>query len=132
MNESGNVLGLLVKLDMDTSMVGGPEHPVVRIEVLVHRDLEHSGGTLTRHGIKQLMYAEDKKGHPPTCDSRPGQEECPSPEPFITIFCDDRVLVGQPVQIPPPDRGRIVDPKHVDGFDLKVSLLELWMMQLGT
>jgi hypothetical protein len=25
-----------------------------------------------------------------------------------------------------------VDPKHVDGFDLKVSLLELWMMQLGT
>jgi hypothetical protein len=47
---------------MDTSMVGGPEHPVVCIEVLVHRDLEHSGGTLTRHGIKQLMYAEDKKG----------------------------------------------------------------------
>lgn len=41
-----NALGLLGQLDMDSTMVSSAIDPVVRVEVFVHRDLEHRRSTL--------------------------------------------------------------------------------------
>lgn len=56
---------------------------------------------------------------------RVGEEVDPDPVPPDTVFLDDLVLVGDPVEVPSVDSGRVVDTEDVDGLDLKVCRFEL-------
>lgn len=90
----------------------GTQHPVlagdvldpsVRVEVLSKDKLEASGGTVSRG------------------DNGLGQEELPDTVPSHTVLVDNLVLVAQPVPVPSPDGGRVVDTDVVDGHNFKTS-----------
>lgn len=61
----------------------------------------------------------------PRRDDGISQEEGPDPVPPLAILGNTFVLVAQPVLVPSVKSSRIVYSKDVDGFDLKVGVLEL-------
>jgi hypothetical protein len=56
---------------------------------------------------------------------RVSEEVDPDPVPPDTVLCNDGVLVGNPVEVPPVNGGGIVDTEDIDRLDLKVGRLEL-------
>jgi hypothetical protein len=56
---------------------------------------------------------------------RVGEEEDPDPVPPLSVLGNDLVLVADPVQVPPMDRGRVVHAKNVDASNLEVGVFKL-------
>lgn len=105
---------------------------VEAVKVLVACNLEDGCRSLPSQIFFQLLPT-----HAPTTGIRKGililprrddgisQEEGPDPVPPLAILGNTFVLVAQPVLVPSVKSSRIVYSKDVDGFDLKVGVLEL-------
>ena len=76
------------------------------IEVFDAGDLEASGGTLAGR------------------DRGIGKEVLPDAEPASTILGVDLVLVAEPVAVPPPEGGGVVNTNSIDHLDLETSTLK--------
>jgi len=61
----------------------------------------------------------------PAGDGAICKEEDPDTVPPFTVFCDDFVLVADPVLIPAIDGGRIVNAKNINVLDLETSTFQL-------
>lgn len=101
------VLDRTVPQPIQTSVGEDALNSVISIQVLVHGDLEDRGRPLT------------------SGNDRVGQKVDPNSVPSFAILGNDLVLVGQPVEVPPVNGGRVVDTEDVDAPDLKVGVLEL-------
>lgn len=58
-------------------------------------------------------------------DDRPGQEPGPQPEPALAVLAGDRLLIAEPVVVPPLDRRAVVDADRLLAADLEAGRLEL-------
>jgi hypothetical protein len=76
------------------------------IEVLNAGDLEAGGGTLARS------------------DRGVGKEVLPDTEPAGAVLGVDLVLVAQPVAVPPPESGGVVNTDSISHLDLEAGTLE--------
>lgn len=56
---------------------------------------------------------------------RVGEEEDPDPVPPLSVLGNDLVLIADPVQVPPMNRGRVVHAKNVDASNLEVGVFKL-------
>lgn len=92
---------------MDRSVVLDALDTMVRVQVLVKRDLEDGGTTLA------------------TDDDAVGEEEDPNPVPLLAVGLDDVLLIANPVLVPPVDSGGVVDAKDVNILNLETSALKL-------
>ena len=88
-------------------MVLNALNPMVRVQVLVQRNLEDRCATLSAG------------------DSGRGQEVVPGPEPLLTVLGQNLLLVSEPVLVPAVEGGRVVDTEDVDVFDFETGGLEL-------
>lgn len=88
-------------------MVRDTVDAVVCVEVFVKGDLEEGSASL------------------PGDDGGPGEEEDPDAVPAVTIGSDNLVLVRDPVLVPVPDGGRVVNTEDVNVLDLKAVIFEL-------
>jgi len=52
------------------------------------------------------------------------KEEFPDSVPSVAILGLDLVLVGEPVSVPSPESGRVVDTNGIDSLDLPSSTLD--------
>jgi hypothetical protein len=92
---------------MNARMVRHTHDPMVRIQVLVQRELEHTG----------TATAAD--------DDRPREEEHPDAVPAFAVLGNDRLPVRHPVLVPPVDRCAVVYAEDVDVLHLEADGFEL-------
>lgn len=107
---SDSVLQLLKSIPQCTTQSELRGHTLdsvgIRIQILVAYDLVAGGRTL------------------PADDRTPGQEELPDPVPPLAVLCGHLGFVAQPVPVPSPEGGRVVDADRVDRLDLEAGGLE--------
>lgn len=107
LGEEVGALGLArIKRTRQGELVVDSVDTVDSVEVLDAGDLEASGGTLARG------------------DRGVGKEVLPDAEPASTVLGVDLVLVAEPVTVPPPEGGGVVDTDGVGHLDLETSTLE--------
>lgn len=53
------------------------------------------------------------------------KEEDPDAVPALAVRLEDLVLVGDPVEVPPVERGRVMNAEDINVLDLEASRLQL-------
>lgn len=91
---------------------------VVRVQVLVQSNLENGSRSLSvGHGSVSERIV--KRVDLPAGNGSRRQEVRPSPEPFLAVLGENVVLVAEPVLVPPPESGRVVNAEDVNVLDLE-------------
>jgi hypothetical protein len=88
------------------------------IQILMTCNLEDRSGTLTGDTTSQSVRVQFSH-------DRIGQEIHPDSVPSDAVFCDDLLLVRDPIEVPSVQGRGIVDPKHIDRFDLEIGGFQL-------
>jgi hypothetical protein len=81
----------------------------------------------TVEGIQVFVKGdlEDRSRTLAADDDTVGKEEHPDPVPPLAISLDDRLLIANPVLVPPINSCRIVNTKDVNVLDFKTGALKL-------
>jgi hypothetical protein len=78
-----------------------------------------------RYRRQRLYNVEPKRRSLPGDDCRPSQEEHPNAIPAVSVGLDDLGFVRNPVLVPAPDGGRIVNTENIDILDLETVAFQL-------
>lgn len=92
---------------LQTPVVLHTQNTVISVEILVQRELEDASAALPRD------------------DGAVGEEEDPDAVPAFTILSNNLLSVINPVQVPLPNGGAIVDTQDIDVLDLKTGCFNL-------
>ncbi len=112
-------------MDVDRGVAGDAQNARERVQVLVERDLEDRRAALAAHIVSDHVHTFRQRKHVPRSDGGRREEVEPDAVPAVTVLLHDLVLVADPVLVPAPEGGRVVDAEDVDVLDLEAGGLEL-------